>query len=51
VLAAAALVRLGYRRACDVIGGFGAWRSAGLPTAPAPALAPTDELPGMRGPD
>lgn len=31
-LAADALVRLGVRRATDVIGGFRAWRDAGLPT-------------------
>ena len=30
-LAAATLRRLGFRRAADVIGGFEAWRSAGLP--------------------
>jgi rhodanese-related sulfurtransferase len=27
------LVRLGVRRATDVVGGFRAWRAAGLPTA------------------
>ena len=31
-LAADALVRLGIRRATDVVGGFRAWREAGLPT-------------------
>jgi rhodanese-related sulfurtransferase len=31
-LAADALVRLGVRRATDVVGGFRAWREAGLPT-------------------
>lgn len=31
-LAAAALQQLGVRRASDVIGGFRAWRAAGLPT-------------------
>ena len=31
-LAAASLQRLGVHRATDVIGGFQAWRSAGLPT-------------------
>ncbi|WP_426564547.1 rhodanese-like domain-containing protein [Angustibacter sp. McL0619] len=31
-LAAAALVELGLRRATDVVGGFQAWRAAGLPT-------------------
>ena len=33
-LAADALVRLGVRRATDLIGGFRAWREAGLPVAP-----------------
>ena len=32
-LAADALVRLGVRRASDVVGGFRAWREAGLPVA------------------
>jgi len=32
-LAAATLRRLGFRRAADVIGGFEAWRAAGLPVA------------------
>jgi rhodanese-related sulfurtransferase len=32
-LAADALVRLGVGRATDVVGGFAAWRSAGLPVA------------------
>jgi rhodanese-related sulfurtransferase len=32
-LAADALVRLGIRGATDVVGGFRAWREAGLPTA------------------
>jgi rhodanese-related sulfurtransferase len=31
VLAAAVLVELGFTRAGDVIGGFAAWREAGLP--------------------
>ena len=34
-LAAAALQRLGLRRATDVVGGFQAWVAAGLPTRPA----------------
>ena len=33
-LAADALVRLGVRRATDVVGGLRAWREAGLPLAP-----------------
>ncbi|MEV1290203.1 rhodanese-like domain-containing protein [Micromonospora sp. NPDC049679] len=36
-LAAAALQDLGLRRATDIVGGFAAWRSAGLP-----AFGPTD---------
>lgn len=32
-LAAASLAQLGYERAADVIGGFDAWRDAGLPVA------------------
>jgi rhodanese-related sulfurtransferase len=32
-LAADALVRIGVRRTTDVVGGFRAWRGAGLPTA------------------
>ena len=36
-LAAAALQQLGVRRATDVIGGFQAWRTAGLPTTAAAA--------------
>ncbi|MBZ6226906.1 rhodanese-like domain-containing protein [Streptomyces olivaceus] len=40
-LAAESLHRLGLRRATDLIGGFQAWRAAGLPvTAPAPGSAP-----------
>ncbi|MEJ2868803.1 rhodanese-like domain-containing protein [Actinomycetospora sp. OC33-EN08] len=33
-LAAAALQDLGIHRATDVVGGFAAWRAAGLPTEP-----------------
>jgi rhodanese-related sulfurtransferase len=42
-LAADALARLGVRRATDVVGGFRAWREAGLPTTlprQAPAQLP-----------
>ncbi|MDX6666071.1 MAG: hypothetical protein QOG68_2277 [Solirubrobacteraceae bacterium] len=35
-LAAAVLRDLGFARAGDVIGGFRAWRAAGLPTTPSP---------------
>jgi rhodanese-related sulfurtransferase len=45
VFAAATLVDLGFERAGDVIGGFAAWREAGLPTAPAP---PSQRQPGER---
>jgi rhodanese-related sulfurtransferase len=51
VLAAATLAELGFARAADVIGGFEAWRDAGLPVAAAPAPVPAGELPGTRGPD
>ena len=51
VLAASTLVELGFGRAADVIGGFAAWRKAGLPVAPAPPPVPPGELPGTRGPD
>jgi rhodanese-related sulfurtransferase len=42
-LAADALVRLGVRRATDVVGGFAAWRDAGLPVAERPAWSPRHE--------
>ena len=48
-LAAASLVDLGFERAGDLVGGFTAWRDAGLPVSPAPP--PPDGLPGMGGPD
>jgi rhodanese-related sulfurtransferase len=52
VLAAATLVELGFAKAGDVIGGFAAWRDAGLPVAPAPHIQrEADELAGMRPPD
>ena len=34
-LAAATLQDLGFARATDLVGGFQAWRAAGLPVAPA----------------
>lgn len=51
-LAAATLVDLGFHKAGDVVGGFAAWRLAGLPTVAArqPELAP-GELVGMRPPE
>lgn len=52
ILAAATLARLGYPNVGDVLGGYAAWREAGLPTQPAKdhTLAP-GELPGMRPPE
>jgi rhodanese-related sulfurtransferase len=50
LLAAAALVSIGVD-AADVIGGFAAWRDAGLPVAAADdAPLAEHELPGMRPP-
>jgi rhodanese-related sulfurtransferase len=49
-LAAATLVELGFRRAGDVVGGFEAWRAAGLPTIAAPERSGVT-LPGMGQPD
>ena len=48
-LAAASLRDLGREEVADLVGGFGAWRDAGLETIPAPK--PADGLPGMGGPD
>jgi rhodanese-related sulfurtransferase len=52
IVTAATLVELGFAGAGDVIGGFEAWRNAGLPvgTAPARRRAP-GELAGMGRPD
>jgi rhodanese-related sulfurtransferase len=55
ILAAATLVKLGVD-AGDVVGGFEAWRAAGLPTRPAksPGVADAEMgvgLPGMGPPD
>ena len=51
ILAAATLVELGFAGAGDVIGGFEAWRDAGLPVGTAPARGGSGELPGMGGHD
>jgi rhodanese-related sulfurtransferase len=52
IFAAATLVELGFERASDVVGGFAAWREAGLPTAPSPPyLRERGEPAGMRPPD
>jgi rhodanese-related sulfurtransferase len=48
-LAAASLQELGCTQVADLIGGFQAWRDAGLETIAAPA--PAEGLPGMGGPD
>jgi rhodanese-related sulfurtransferase len=48
--AAATLTELGFVRVSDVVGGFTAWKAAGLPVREAPARAP-DTLPGMAPPD
>jgi hypothetical protein len=46
------LVDLGYERAGDVVGGFRAWREAGLPVAAVrPERRAADELAGMGPPD
>ena len=49
VLAAASLVDLGFVDSGDVIGGFAAWREAGLPVTDAPPPEPGP--PGMAAPD
>jgi rhodanese-related sulfurtransferase len=50
VLAAVSLQQLGFARASDVIGGFAAWKAAGLPVGAAGPHDPT-ERPGMGRPD
>ena len=50
-LAAATLVRLGFTRAGDVIGGFEAWAAAGLPVSQPSRIHPPGELPGLAPPD
>jgi rhodanese-related sulfurtransferase len=51
VLAAASLVDLGFARAGDVVGGFEAWRGAGLPVASVPSRHGSGEPIGMSPPD
>jgi rhodanese-related sulfurtransferase len=52
VFAAATLVELGFTRAGDVIGGFAAWRDAGLPAASAvPYRRRPGETAGMQPPE
>ena len=48
-LAASALADLGHPRVADLVGGFEAWRDAGLETVVAPA--PPAGLPGKGGPE
>lgn len=50
-LAASTLVDLGFQHVGDVIGGFEAWRNAGLPVGTAPPPRPACELAGMRPSD
>jgi rhodanese-related sulfurtransferase len=49
-LAAATLQDLGFTRATDLVGGFTAWREAGLPVHPAPPRDPAS-VPGLGDPD
>lgn len=49
-LAAATLQELGFSRATDLIGGFAAWKEAGLPVVPAPE-PDAGEVPGLGPPD
>ena len=52
IFSAATLVDLGFTRAGDVVGGFRAWRAAGLPVTTAPSeRRGADELAGMSSPD
>ena len=52
ILAASNLVALGFHRAADVIGGFEAWKAAGLPVSRArPRLCTPDALPGTGPPE
>ena len=52
VLAAATLTDLGFTRAGDVVGGFEAWRDAGLPVGRAPRRRRGAKEPaGMNGPE
>ena len=50
-LAAAMLVELGFDRAGEVVGGFEAWVSAGLPVGRPRSDSPDGTLPGMGRPD
>jgi MFS family permease len=50
-LAARSVRELGFGRATDLVGGFNAWKSAGLPVRPASDTVGADELPGMGAPE
>ena len=50
-LAAAALTELGFTRAGDVVGGFAAWRAAGLPVVETEPSSDASGLAGMGGPE
>jgi rhodanese-related sulfurtransferase len=49
-LAAATLQELGFSRATDLVGGFAAWRDAGLPVRSATPID-ADAVPGMGDPE
>ena len=49
--AAHSLRELGFNRATDLVGGFGAWKAEGLPLRQAPRPERADQLPGMGGPE
>jgi rhodanese-related sulfurtransferase len=50
LLAAATLAGLGFTHVGDVVGGFAAWKAAGLPTT-APRPVGSEQLPGMAPPE
>ncbi|HEX5450740.1 MAG TPA: rhodanese-like domain-containing protein [Gaiellaceae bacterium] len=50
LLAAETLAGLGFARVGDVLGGFAAWKDAGLTTT-RPRAQPVGVLPGMSGPE
>jgi 3-mercaptopyruvate sulfurtransferase SseA len=50
-LAAASLCELGFRRATDLVGGFNAWKQAGLPFQPPREVEADGGLPGMGEPE
>lgn len=50
-LAAATLRELGFHHATDLVGGYRAWRAAGLPTQPPSPKPDPPNLPGMEPPE